>query len=237
MDNNSQPTLSGDYSERGEYHRQLPADWPYYPVYVEKMASVRKFLNRQPVDIKILDIGCGEGILVEEYRAKGYGIIGLDKNYQSNFVQRGDILNSGLPSKSFDLIICLDVLEHLSLGDQEPAIAELYRLLKPGGQLLLTVPNLAHLLSRLTFLLSGRLIRTSQVSRHPGDRPINEYLKMLEQTGFVIINRNGFFPTFPVTSLLTKYCPQKVVWWHKLLNRTVAYPNWCFLNQIICRRP
>lgn len=196
MDNKPQPSLSGDYSERGEYHRQPPAHWPYYPVYLEKMASVRKFLNHQPAATKILDIGCGEGILVEEYQAKGYNIIGLDKHYQSNLVQRGDIINNNLLSQGFDLIICLDVLEHLPLGDQEPAIAGLYRLLKPGGQLLLTVPNLAHLLSRLTFLLAGRLIRTSQVSRHPGDRPINEYLKMLKQAGFVIIKRKGFSRPF-----------------------------------------
>ena len=59
---------------------------------------------------------------------------------------------------SFDRALCLDVLEHLSFEDQPRAVAELYRVLRPGGELLVSVPNLAHLQSRVHFLLRGRLI-------------------------------------------------------------------------------
>ena len=57
---------------------------------------------------------------------------------------------------------------------QPVALAEIHRVLAPGGEAFVSVPNLAHLQSRLHFLLKGRLIRTASESKHPGDRPIAE---------------------------------------------------------------
>src|SRR5689334_1404045 len=151
---------TGDYERRGDYHRHIDRNWIYYPVYVEKMRRVRAFVDRCRYK-KILDVGCGEGVLVEDLRAQGFDITGLDLNYRSNYVQQGDILACQLPSNTFDVLLCLDMLEHLSFCDQEKAILEMHRLLKSGGILYATIPNLAHLASRLSFLVRGRLIRTS----------------------------------------------------------------------------
>ena len=68
------------------------------------------------------------------------------------------------------------MLEHLTFEEQPRALAELHRVLRPGGELLVSVPNLAHLQSRVHFLLRGRLIRTASELKHPGDRPVAEYL-------------------------------------------------------------
>ncbi|MEM7478861.1 MAG: hypothetical protein AAF483_28075, partial [Planctomycetota bacterium] len=65
-------TKLGEYAERGEYHRTLDKKWKYYPVYVEKMRLVRRYLEGCSKQEKIADLGCGEGLLAEEYQNKGY---------------------------------------------------------------------------------------------------------------------------------------------------------------------
>jgi len=226
---------SGEYAERGDYHVTLEKDWPYLPVYIEKMSLAHHFLDNCPKDTAIYDMGCGEGVLVNEYRKAGYAITGMDVNYASEFVMQRSFLDSGLPDRSVDVLTCLDVIEHLIYTDQEKAVAEFARVLKPGGRALISVPNLAHLASRASFLLTGKLVRTSGVDRHPGDRPVAEYMQLLEKD-FIIRRRKGLFPTFPLLSILTVKMPSKVIWMHKLYNRILAFPNLCFLNVFYLER-
>jgi SAM-dependent methyltransferase len=227
---------SGEYLERGDYHRRLDRRWRYYPIYVEKMRLLEQFLAGVSKDSRIVDLGCGEGVLVESLRQRGYDIRGIDLCYQSDFVERGDITQTGLAANSVDLVLCLDVIEHLSFADQEQAVREIRRILKPGGMLVATIPNLAHFSSRLAFLFTGNLLRTSTIERHPGDRPVNEY-KRLFRRYFQLRRVRGVFPTFPISSLLTLAFPGSIVWWHRFLNRCFAYPNWCFLNMFFCEKP
>ncbi len=226
---------SSEYAEKGDYHRQLDKNWRFYPIYVAKMARVREQLAKLPSDAKIADLGCGEGILVEELRGQGRDAIGIDLNYESEAVIKDDITQTQFESESFDAILCLDVLEHLQFDDQVKALGEIRRLLRPGGRLIATLPNLAHFSSRFSFLLLGRLLRTSEVERHPGDRPIAEYIDLIEPH-FVIEHRKGIFPTFPLALFLTVKIPSKMVGWHRFLNTFFAVPGWCFLNLLVCRK-
>ncbi len=224
----------GEYSSKGEYHEVLDPNWVYYPVYIEKMKRVRKFLDPLKSQ-KILDLGCGEGVLVKEYRAKGYNISGIDFNYSSECVTKASILQTGLPDASQDVVICLDVIEHLSIMEQDVALAEIHRVLKPGGTFYATIPNLAHLASRLSMLVTGKLIRTSSVDRHPGDRPFGEYKKMISAK-FTLDDTFGIFPTFPILSVLTYLIPGKVVWLHAIYNALLPINAWCFLNFFVARK-
>ncbi|MBU1660846.1 MAG: class I SAM-dependent methyltransferase [Chloroflexi bacterium] len=226
---------TGEYVNKGEYHIELNPLWPYLPVYLEKIARVRKFLDQLNPSTQIMDAGCGEGVLVNEYHQRGYNIIGMDLNYSSERVLTGNVLNMPYADSTFDVIINLDVIEHFHFPQQELIVKEFARILKPGGNLFISIPNLAHLLSRLTFLVQGQLIRTSDISRHPGDRPMGEYLELLREH-FHIRSRAGVFPTFPILSLLTKWKPARVVNLHRVYNKLLAYPNWCFLNMIVCEK-
>jgi SAM-dependent methyltransferase len=229
-------TRAGEYADRGDYHRELSPDWEFYPTYLAKMEAVRRYLRALPAGVRVLDAGCGEGVLVDEFRER-LAIEGLDTHYGSDRVRTGSLTALPYADASFDRALCLDVLEHLSFEDQARALAELFRVVKPSGELLVTVPNLAHLQSRLHFLFAGRLIRTASPSKHPGDRPIGEYLALARHAGFALIERRGIFPTVPVLTRAIRRAPARLLPLHRLLTRLLPVPGWCFLNVLRFRRP
>jgi len=227
---------TGEYARRGEYHRNLDPDWDYYPTYLAKMAAVRAYLDALRPHTHVLDAGCGEGILVDEYAAR-LDIVGVDAHFSSPRVRQGSILDLPFGPAAFDRILCLDVLEHLAYDHQTRAMTELYRVLKPGGETLWSIPNLAHLQSRMKFLLRGRLVRTASPAKHPGDRPIDEYLDVARRAGFVVVRRTGIFPTVPVLARLIRRHPRRLAWLHRALTALLPVPGWCFLNLVWLRKP
>lgn len=233
---NGAPSIRrGEYAARGDYHRAPDPDWEYYPTYLAKLEAVRRWLDRLPATTRVLDAGCGEGVLVEEYASR-LKIEGLDENYSSATVRAGSLTALPYPGESFDRALCLDVLEHLTFDEQPRAIAELHRVLKAGGELLVSVPNLAHLQSRVHFFFTGRLIRTASIQKHPGDRPATEYVQLAEKEGFELTNRRGIFPTVPLVTRLIRRNPRALMPVHRLLTQLLPIPGWCFLNLLTFRK-
>jgi SAM-dependent methyltransferase len=226
----------GEYAARGDYHRTPDPDWNYYPTYIAKLTAVRKWLDALPADCRVLDAGCGEGVLLDEYHGR-VAIQGVDAFYASPRVLQASLTQLPYPDSSFDRALCLDVLEHLTFVDQPVALAELFRVLRPGGELLVSVPNLAHLQSRIQFLLRGRLIRTASEIKHPGDRPAGDYIAMGRRAGFTLIARRGIFPTIPVVTKLIRRHPRALTPLHHALTRLLPVPGWCFLNLLTFRKP
>jgi 2-polyprenyl-3-methyl-5-hydroxy-6-metoxy-1,4-benzoquinol methylase len=99
---------------------------------------------------RILDIGCAGGLLAEHLRARGHWVTGIDRcelsgvrEHTDEFV-RAD-LEHGIPPQvgdGFDVVVAGDVIEHLA--QPKRILRDLSRLLRPGGQMLLSVPNFAH---------------------------------------------------------------------------------------------
>lgn len=115
----------------------------------EMLAEV---LAAAPAPALILDVGCGDGfaIGVAARRNLAHRFVGLDWSAASltRAAERGLTLlraelDTGLPVKSgsVDVVIMSEVIEHLV--DTDSAIEEAHRVLKPGGSLLLSTPNLA----------------------------------------------------------------------------------------------
>ena len=136
-----------------------PSEHPFYPY---ERALVEKV--GRPGDI-CLDYGCGDakryGKILEEM---GFGYRGVDISETAirQAVTLGltaSVLNSNgttnLPDESCDFAICFEVFEHLM--EPHRALAELGRVLKPGGHLVCSVPNAAYLPRRIEFLFTGFL--------------------------------------------------------------------------------
>lgn len=226
----------GEYAARGDYHRSLDPDWEFYPTYIAKLARVRAWLDPEPPHTRVLDAGCGEGVLVDEYAGR-LAITGVDVAYSSDTVQQASLSALPFDDGTFDRALCLDVLEHLTFEEQPKAISELFRVLRPGGKLLVSVPNLAHLQSRVQFLLRGRLIRTASELKHPGDRPVAEYIAMLSRAGFVLDHRKGIFPTVPIVTRFIRRNPRALQPLHRWLTRALPLPGLCLLNLLYLRKP
>jgi SAM-dependent methyltransferase len=226
----------GEYAARGDYHREPDPSWDYYPTYLAKLEAVRRWLDPLPPSTRVLDAGCGEGVIVGEYAAR-LAIEGVDPNYSSERVTTASLIALPYADGVFDRALCLDVLEHLTFDDQPVAISELHRVLRTGGELLVSVPNLAHLQSRVHFLLQGRLIRTAAPAKHPGDRPADEYVEMARRAGLVLVSRRGIFPTVPILTRFIRRHPQRLLPLHRWLTRLLPVPGWCFLNLLTFRKP
>jgi SAM-dependent methyltransferase len=128
-------------------------------------------LRLKPGD-RVLDAGCGAGRHVcEAFRIKGVDVVGIDLNWddlcktattlylmhmqdgggqERCLISRADV--AGLPFKdgAFDAVICSEVLEHIQ--DNRKAVRELIRVLKPGGELVISVPR--YLPERICWALS-----------------------------------------------------------------------------------
>jgi SAM-dependent methyltransferase len=95
----------------------------------------------------ILEDGCGVGMYVEHLSPFGGTVIGLEYDFE-RAAEAGTnsphIVNAAgesvpLPSGTFDLILSHEVLEHVQ--DDRAALQEMIRVLKPGGRIVLFVPN------------------------------------------------------------------------------------------------
>ncbi len=104
---------------------------------------------------RILDVGCSGGLLAERMRELGHKVVGVDylevpgvRDRTDDFHQAD--LNQGLPPEAgegYDVVIAGDIIEHLVRPAS--ALREMRRVLRPGGQLLLSVPNFGHWYPRL----------------------------------------------------------------------------------------
>lgn len=124
-----------------------------------------------PLGSSVLDVGCNAGAFARHLTTKGCDVTGIevikeladDAAIWCTNVVVGDIetldLSEALDGEKFDIITCLDVLEHL----REPAetLRRLGEVLRPGGRVIISIPHVAHAAMRLQ-LLTGSFSYTQQ---------------------------------------------------------------------------
>ena len=133
-----------------DYYNQNPlmVSSPFGGVNSFDVGLIKKIFNHLEIDVrgkKILDVGCGRGLISEYLQENGSSYYGIDiiNNIDSEaagfrfFLADGEEL--AFKNDTFDLLFCIDVFEHFS--HQNSAVKEFKRVLTKNGGVFLSVPN------------------------------------------------------------------------------------------------
>jgi len=201
------------------------------PEYHSKNVFVRSlFLNRLKLTIQlalsklesggnlnVIDLGCGEGILLKllEEKFKDIKTFGIDilpevleiKKFLRAEIKIGDLRNSGFADNFFDVVFCLDTLEHFE--NLEEPTREIKRILKNNGLLIVSVPteNFFYKLGRL--FLKGTLSSKKGPGASPHFHNARETERFLRNSNFetakkISLPRIPFLTLFNIISLKKK---------------------------------
>lgn len=174
----------------------------------ELAPETRRLLQRRIVSgMEVADVGCGDGGGFGVWaRDAGVSYTGFDVSEHALDRARAHGLTvtkiddaSALPleSSSVDAVVCLEVLEHL-LAPHD-AVAEFARVIRPGGILVASVPNIAYWVRRIELGLAGRFnpygdhISVSEPWRDPHIRFFTKgsIKALLRRTGFFDVSVAG----------------------------------------------
>ena len=179
-----------------------------------------RFLNNGSGSLHYLDAGCGDGVNLRwaadffQEHDINIGITALDYNplrisraLEKQLVKDAHVASlqdAPFTDSMFDIVLCNHVLEHIDLYSK--ALSEIFRILKPGGLLIVGVPNEGCFLARLrnNVLQKSILKNTDHVNFFRSETIINA----LRNTGFNIVRTycEGFFlPHFRAHSTLTRF--------------------------------
>jgi SAM-dependent methyltransferase len=168
-------------------------------------ALLQPFVSRTT---RSLDVGCGDGRTCGRWlqqHAGSYVGVDISENSLKEAAALGldtrlirDASSLPFPDDSFDLVVCIEVFEHLFAP--QTAAREILRVLRPGAVLVATVPNVAYWRRRLDLALFGRWHpmgddrSVDQPWRDPHIRFFNEdsLLGMLGGVGFTSVAVGGY---------------------------------------------
>jgi 2-polyprenyl-3-methyl-5-hydroxy-6-metoxy-1,4-benzoquinol methylase len=145
------------------------------------------FLSRElTAGARILDVGCGRGVTLGALAEQGFAVHGFEisaeaaRGVDSRVEIRiaANLKEAEYRAASFDQVIIWHVLEHLD--DPVGTLREAHRILKPGGRLVVAVPNLSSLQARC----SGAAWFHLDLPRHVYHFPLPALRQLLTLSGF-----------------------------------------------------
>jgi SAM-dependent methyltransferase len=170
----------------------------YFSLQVRKgVCNLLQFTGR--LRGKVLDYGCGPGYLLEELASRGLETCGADFSRDSIAATnrrlagrngwRGavpiDAFRTSFDPQSFDVITCTETVEHLTDEFLTPLLAEVRRLLKPGGIALFTTPFAENLSANLVYcpFCDSEFHRI----QHVRNFTVESLSSLLQQSGFGVV--------------------------------------------------
>ena len=161
----------------------------------------------------VLDIPCGQGAFARQMAGEGAICVAADHRAVPGHRRMvvAD-MNAGLPFRDgvFDVVTCLEGVEHV----RNPSLLlhELSRILRPGGRLGLSTPNIHNLRSRIKFLLRGTLFwfdsREITGVGHVTVIPYFILKHLLAVAGFTVTSVQANAPVSPALPALVARCWQ-----------------------------
>lgn len=169
-----------------EYLKKLPIDFGQGNLrFTTKGKLIALSFVKNGYGKRALDVGCREGMQTKWLEEKGYQVTSIDVKKVFKKCIIAD-LNKKLSfnNKSFDLIWCSEVIEHLD--NPSFAESEFRRVLKPGGEMILTTPN-----SYSWIFLFGLLAKKMQRKDHKQFFSIKDIKNLFPKAEIY-----GYFPYF-----------------------------------------
>ena len=195
---NPKPEISAHVDRWSDLVRSRDVDRPWYRY------AYTLLPNKEPE--RWMDMGCGQGELLQHANTKGLSGFGLDitrHNAESTlrlgFPSLVTDLNHPLPFASDSLggITLIEVIEHVIQA--EFLIRELYRVIRPGGWLILTTPNVVHWTYRFRALTGHAPKQEGYHFRFFTKKSLNN---ILHDSGFTLQNHASFGKNALFTHLL-----------------------------------
>lgn len=202
-----EPNIKGSWSNKLAENLEEHTKNHFIDIYNRKIVlkAINNKINKNSV---IIDIGCSSGYMLEDiiknftflkniFGADFFsaGLIHCHKRLPEIPLFQLDILNCQFEDNIFDIITCLNVLEHID--DDLLALKNIHRILKPGGTVVITVPMGANLYDLY-----------DEVHLHKRRYTIKELKDKINNAGFKIIKLNffGFFiyPAFYIIKKINK---------------------------------
>jgi ubiquinone/menaquinone biosynthesis C-methylase UbiE len=109
--------------------------------------------------MRVVDIPCGSGAFIQRLKDNGYrNVLGVDICDDLSIEHDGFVVGDmtaqlPLEDSSVDTLVCIDGIEHIDR--QQDFIAEAFRVLRSGGELIISTPNISALRSRWKWFLTG----------------------------------------------------------------------------------
>lgn len=192
---------------------------------------------------QVLDFGCGNGYLSWLVAQKKVNVVALDisgrrllqfsetalKHEISQVI--GSVTMTGIRSDRFDTIISSEVLEHIT--DYKQAMAEAFRLLKPGGRFIVTVPHNEPVVTFTCPHCLEKIYRNDHVNQFSRERLVND----LKEAGFVIEQIETFRSR--LLNQLQYHLHLKYGFFVRLSDRILSklMPNFTFYLLTVARKP
>jgi 2-polyprenyl-3-methyl-5-hydroxy-6-metoxy-1,4-benzoquinol methylase len=143
---------------------------------------------------RVLDVGCGRGVVLGPLADRGFEVHGVEISAEATrgADPRAEIriaprlADAGYEDQFFDTVMIWHVLEHLH--DPRGVLEEVHRILRPGGRLIVAVPNLSSLQARWT----GAAWFHLDLPRHLYHFSLRSLEELIERTGFEVDSAHHF---------------------------------------------
>lgn len=148
-------------------------------------------------NLKILDMGCGTGMNSKVMTDLGHSVVGVDISEQAikKYNLRGFVgyvmsIESKLnfSDEEFDLVFCSEIIEHLVNPDN--LVSEAFRILRPGGKLIISTPNSAFWVYRIAGVL-GKTVSELQHLKHIQFFSQKSLRRMIRENHFLVKKEYG----------------------------------------------